>query len=50
FSGNRPLALLKLRYRDIIVTLLWDPNGGPYRILIEFIYEFTKQFLGAKDA
>jgi hypothetical protein len=32
------------------VTLLQDPNGGPYRILIEFTCEFTKQFLGIKDA
>ncbi|KAH7310119.1 hypothetical protein BKA65DRAFT_414213, partial [Rhexocercosporidium sp. MPI-PUGE-AT-0058] len=41
FFKNCPLALLKLRYRDIIVTLLRDPNSGPYRILIKFIYEFT---------
>jgi hypothetical protein len=32
FSGNRPQALLNLRYRDIVVTLLRDPNGGPHRI------------------
>ncbi|KAH8787515.1 C2H2 finger domain protein [Hyaloscypha sp. PMI_1271] len=50
FSGNRPSALLKLRYRDIVVTLLRDPNSGPHRILIEFTCEFTKQFLGTKDA
>jgi hypothetical protein len=50
FSGNRPRVLLNLRYRDIIVTLLRDPNGGPHRILIEFTCEFTKQFLGVKDA
>ncbi|KAI9765782.1 MAG: hypothetical protein M1839_005382 [Geoglossum umbratile] len=50
FSGNRPQALLNLRYRDIVVTLLRDPNGGPHRILIEFTCEFTKQFLGVKDA
>lgn len=50
FSGNRPQALLNLRYRDIVVTLLRDPNGGPHRILIEFICEFTKQFLGVKNA
>ncbi|KAI9763719.1 MAG: hypothetical protein M1839_006317 [Geoglossum umbratile] len=50
FSGNRPQALLNLRYQDIIVTLLRDPNGGPHRILIEFTCEFTKQFLGVKDA
>ncbi|KAI9769856.1 MAG: hypothetical protein M1840_003850 [Geoglossum simile] len=50
FSGNRPQALLNLRYQDIVVTLLRDPNGGPHRILIEFTCEFTKQFLGVKDA
>ena len=50
FSGNRPLALLKLRYGDIVVTLLRDPSGGPHRILIEFTCEFTKKYLGTKDA
>jgi hypothetical protein len=50
FSGNRPQALLNLRYRDLIVTLLRHPNGGPHRILIEFTCEFTKQFLGQKDS
>lgn len=48
FSGNRPSALLNLRYRDIVVTLLRDPNGGPHRILVEFTCEFTKKFLGVK--
>ncbi|KAG9229900.1 hypothetical protein BJ875DRAFT_507659 [Amylocarpus encephaloides] len=46
---NRPSALLKLRYRDIIITLLRHPNSGPHRILIEFTYEFTKKFLSEKD-
>ncbi|CAG8982679.1 hypothetical protein HYALB_00000958 [Hymenoscyphus albidus] len=50
FSGNRPSALLNLCYRHIIVTLLRDPKGGPHRILIEFTCEFTKQYLGMKDA
>ncbi|KAI9761350.1 MAG: hypothetical protein M1840_001974 [Geoglossum simile] len=50
FSGNCPQALFNLQYRDIVVTLLRDPNGGPHRILIEFTCEFTKQFLGVKDA
>lgn len=49
FSGNRPQAVLSLCYRHIIVTLLQDPNGGPHNILIEFTYEFTKQFLGTKE-
>jgi len=50
FSGNRPSALLNLRYGHIVVTLLRDPSGGPHRILIEFTCEFTKQYLGMKDA
>jgi hypothetical protein len=50
FSGNLPSALLNLCYRHIVVTLLRDPNGGPHRILIEFTCEFTKQYLGMKDA
>jgi hypothetical protein len=50
FSGNRPSAVLNLCYRHIVVTLLRHPNGGPHRILIEFTYEFTKQYLGMKDA
>lgn len=50
FSGNRPEALLNLRYRDVVVTLLRDPNGGPHRTLIEFTPEFTKKFRGEKDS
>lgn len=49
FSGNRPQAVLSLCYRHIIVTVLRHPNGGPHNILIEFTYEFTKQFLGTKE-
>ncbi|KAH7314025.1 hypothetical protein BKA65DRAFT_356653, partial [Rhexocercosporidium sp. MPI-PUGE-AT-0058] len=43
--ANRPSALLNLRYYNIIMTLLRDLNSKPYRILIEFIYEFIKKFL-----
>lgn len=50
FSANRPSALLKLRYGDIAVNLLRDPSGGPHRILIEFTCEFTKKYLGTKEA
>ena len=49
-SGNRPSALLNLRYGDIAVNLLWDPSGGPHRMLIEFTCEFTKKYFGTKDA
>jgi hypothetical protein len=50
FSANRPQAVLDLCYRHIVVSLLRDPEGGPHRILLEFTYEFTKQFLGMKEA
>ncbi|KAF2435311.1 hypothetical protein EJ08DRAFT_333907 [Tothia fuscella] len=32
-----------------MVTLLRDPDGSPYRVLLEFTFEFTKQYLGIKD-
>jgi Protein of unknown function (DUF3435) len=50
FSANRPSALLKLCYGDIAVNLLRDPHSGPHQILIEFTCEFTKKYLGTKDA
>jgi hypothetical protein len=49
FTANRPQALLSLCYRHIQVTLLRDPEGGPHRVLLEFTFEFTKEFLGIKD-
>ncbi|KAJ5627605.1 hypothetical protein N7490_009833 [Penicillium lividum] len=49
-TTNRPQAILDLRYRHIQVSLLRDPQGGPHRIVIEFTFEFTKEWLGAKDA
>jgi hypothetical protein len=49
FTASRPDALLKLCYRHIAATLLRDPEGGPNRVLLEFTFEFTKDFLGAKD-
>ena len=30
FTANRPQALLSLCYKHIQVTLLQDPEGGPY--------------------
>jgi hypothetical protein len=50
FSANRTQAVLDLCYEHIVVSLLRDPEGGPHRILLEFTYEFTKQFLGTKEA
>jgi hypothetical protein len=49
FSANRLQAVLNLCYCYIIVTLLRDPNGGLHNILIEFMYKFTKEFLGTKE-
>ncbi|KAL9633054.1 MAG: hypothetical protein Q9204_003553 [Flavoplaca sp. TL-2023a] len=49
-TGQRPEALLNLRYRYIRVTLLRDPAGGPRRMLLEFTFEFTKTFMGMKEA
>jgi hypothetical protein len=49
FFASRPDALLQLCYRHIKATLLRDPEGGPSRVLLEFTFEFTKDFLGAKD-
>ncbi|EKG12704.1 hypothetical protein MPH_10172 [Macrophomina phaseolina MS6] len=48
-TGNRPGALLALRYRDVQTTLIRDPAGGnePY-VLLEFIYTHTKGYLGQK--
>jgi Protein of unknown function (DUF3435) len=49
FFASRPDALLKLCYRHLNVTLLRDSEGGPNRVLLEFTFEFTKTYLGAKD-
>jgi hypothetical protein len=49
FSGNRPQAVFGFCYRHIIVTLLRDLKSRPHNILIEFTYEFTKQFLSRKE-
>jgi hypothetical protein len=48
-TTNCPQAILDLCYRHIKVSLLRDPQGGPHKILIEFTFEFTKEFLGTKD-
>ncbi|KAL9594077.1 MAG: hypothetical protein Q9179_005569, partial [Wetmoreana sp. 5 TL-2023] len=50
-TGNRPAALLAVRYRHIKVTLLPDPEGGEQpRVLIEIVFHHTKGYLGEKDA
>ena len=52
-TGNRPSALLAVRYQNIKVTLLEDPDGGEQpRVLIEIVFNHTKgcSHLGEKDA
>ncbi|KAL8634658.1 MAG: hypothetical protein Q9228_007755, partial [Teloschistes exilis] len=50
-TGNRPAALLAVRYRHIKVTLLPDPEGGEQpRVLMEIVFHHTKGYLGEKDA
>jgi len=50
-SGNRPGALLSLRYENLKVTLLRDPAGSEWpRLLIELTFKNTKGYLGLKDA
>ena len=49
FTANRPQALLQLCYRHIKATVLRDQGGGSDRFLLEFTFEFMKDFLGAKD-
>ncbi|KAL8818268.1 MAG: hypothetical protein Q9223_003059, partial [Gallowayella weberi] len=50
-TGNRPSALLSVRYQHIKVTLLEDPGGGEQpRVLIEIVFHHTKGYLGEKDA
>lgn len=50
-TGNRPSALLAVRYQHIKVTLLPDPEGGEQtRVLIEIVFHHTKGYLEEKDA
>ncbi|KAI1913309.1 hypothetical protein LOZ12_002725 [Ophidiomyces ophidiicola] len=50
YTGNRPEALLNLRYRHLQLTLVRDPGSEHPRLVIELTAEFTKGFLGMKDA
>ncbi|KAJ5471584.1 hypothetical protein N7530_008941 [Penicillium desertorum] len=49
-TGSRPGALLKLRFQDLKLTLVRDPNGGRPRLFIYLRPEFTKSFLGEKES
>ncbi|KAJ6070614.1 hypothetical protein N7467_011933, partial [Penicillium canescens] len=47
-TASRLSALLGLRYRDLILTLIRNPEGGPLRLFIFLTPEFTKRFLRKK--
>lgn len=49
-TASRPSALLHLRYTDISLTLIRDPEGGRPRLFIFLKPDFTKKFLGKKAA
>lgn len=49
-AGARPTSILRLRFGDIRLALVRDPEGGPHNILIRFTLAFTKTYLGVKDA
>ncbi|KAL4737188.1 hypothetical protein BDV11DRAFT_192371 [Aspergillus similis] len=48
-TGCRPGAMLNLRYRDLVLTLIRNPDGGRPQLFIYFTPEFTKTFLGEKE-
>ncbi|OJD27056.1 hypothetical protein ACJ73_01562 [Blastomyces percursus] len=47
-TASRPGALLHLRYRDIALSLIRDPEGGRPRLFVFLKPDFTKRFLGKK--
>jgi integrase len=47
-TASRPGALLGLRYRDLVLTLIRDPEGGRPSLFMFLTPEFTKKFLGKK--
>ena len=49
-TASHPGALLYLRYQDIALTLIRDPEGGRPRLFIFLKPDFTKRFLGKKAA
>ncbi|EAW17037.1 DUF3435 domain-containing protein [Aspergillus fischeri NRRL 181] len=48
-TGSRPGALLNLRYRNLLLTLVRNPDGGRPLLFIYLTPEFTKTFLGEKE-
>jgi hypothetical protein len=49
-TGNRPEALVDLRFRHLNLTLIRDRNADRPRLFIELTAEYTKGYLGMKDA
>lgn len=50
-TGNRPSALLAVRYQHIKMTLLEDSgNKEQPQVLIEIVFNHIKGYLGEKDA
>jgi len=49
-TGNRPEALVELRFRHLELTLIRDPNADRPRLFIELTSEYTKGYLVMKDA
>ncbi|THC95541.1 hypothetical protein EYZ11_004966 [Aspergillus tanneri] len=47
-TASRPKALLDLRYKDMVLTLIQYPEGGRPRLFIFLKSEFTKKFLRKK--
>lgn len=49
-TGNRPGALLALRYGNLKVTLLRDPTGGDNpKVLLEVTFKVSKTYHGSKE-
>jgi integrase len=47
-TGSRPGALLHLRYQDLGLKFIRDPEGGRPNLLIFLKPQFTKRWLGEK--
>jgi hypothetical protein len=49
-TGNRPEALVDLRFRYLNLTLTRDRNANCPRLFMELTAEYTKGYLGMKYA
>jgi hypothetical protein len=47
-TGSRPEALLNIRYRDLRLRLVRDPEPNRPRLFIDLTLSSTKTFLGKK--